>query len=304
LDLDIFRQLAERQKKERVMVSGKPVDESLKVAVRKKYGEIAKAVKGTSCCGPSVSPVSSCCCGGGDPTGKLEFSFVGEDYRTLPGYQEDADLGLGCGLPTELALIREGDTVLDLGSGAGNDAFVARRAVGEKGRVIGLDMTPEMVERARANNKKLGFTNVEFVLGEIESMPIADATADVVVSNCVLNLVPDKAKAFGEIFRVLKPGGHFNVSDIVLVGELPETLRNQAALYVGCVSGASQKQEYLQGLVRAGFKDVKVQKERRVEIPREILLQYASPQELSAMEGSGTGIFSVTVWGEKPEAGA
>ena len=281
------------------MASENPAAENLKEEVRKKYGEIARVVKAGSCCGTPSSDVASCCGKTKTPSG-FSYSMVGDDYKQLPGYQADADLGLGCGLPTELALIREGDTVLDLGSGAGNDAFVARRAVGEKGRVIGLDMTVEMVERAKANNEKLGFTNVEFLLGEIESMPIPEAMADVVVSNCVLNLVPDKTKAFGEIFRVLKPGGHFNVSDIVLMGELPEKIRSQAALFVGCVSGAIQKKDYLNGISKAGFVDVKVQKERRVEVPREVILQYLTAEELAAWEASGTGIFSVTVWGEKP----
>jgi SAM-dependent methyltransferase len=282
------------------MDSKNPADEKLKAEVRRKYGEIAKEPNASSCCGMSSTRESSRCCGGNGSTSALDYSFVGEDYRKLPGYQAEADLGLGCGLPTELALIREGDTVLDLGSGAGNDAFVARRAVGEKGRVIGLDMTAEMVERAKANNQKLGFKNVEFILGEIESMPISEALADVVVSNCVLNLVPNKTKAFAEIFRILKPGGHFNVSDIVLMGELPEKIRTQAVLYVGCVSGAIQKKDYLDGLSKAGFIHVKVQKERRVEVPREVLLQHLAAEELAAWEASGTGIFSVTVWGEKP----
>ncbi len=223
-----------------------------------------------------------------------------DDYAKLPGYRPEADLGLGCGLPTELALIRKGDTVVDLGSGAGNDAFVARRETGEKGRVIGVDMTPEMITLARKNNQKLGYENVEFLLGEIEALPVRDDTADVVVSNCVLNLVPDKAKAFREIHRILKGGGHFNVSDIVLKGAIPARLRKEAELYVGCVSGAVQIDEYLELIAQAGFVNVKVQKERPVEVPREVLLKYLSEKEVREMRNKGVGAFSVTVWGEKP----
>lgn len=279
----------------------KPAAEELKSAVREKYGQIAKSPQRTSCCGMESEPqTKSSCCGGSSHEPGFSYSFIGEDYTRLPGYIADADLGLGCGLPTELARIKEGDTVLDLGSGAGNDAFVARRAVGEKGRVIGVDMTPEMVEKARANNRKQGFANVEFRLGEIETLPVEAATVDVVVSNCVLNLVPDKAKAFKEMFRVLKPGGHFNVSDIVLNGDLPEKLRSEAELYVGCVAGAVKRDEYLGFIREAGFAGVKVQKERRVEVPREVLLKYLSETEVAQMAQKGLGLYSVTVWGEKP----
>lgn len=283
------------------MEKEKPAAEKIKSAVREKYGQIAKAKGRTSCCGMESEPqTKSSCCGDSNHEPGFSYSFIGEDYTRLPGYIADADLGLGCGLPTQLARIKEGDTVLDLGSGAGNDAFVARRAIGEKGRVIGVDMTPEMVEKARANNRKQGFANVEFRLGEIETLPVEAATVDVVVSNCVLNLVPDKAKAFKEMFRVLKPGGHFNVSDIVLNGDLPEKLRSEAELYVGCVAGAVEKEEYLGFITQAGFTGVKVQKERRVEVPREVLLKYLSDPEINELEQKGAGIYSVTVWGEKP----
>lgn len=305
----------------------KAAAEKIKSTVREKYGQIATAPQKTSCCGmeSGKTATSSCCgaeefhdtetsccgteeaqepktsCCGGKKNQGFSYSFIGEDYAQLPGYNPDADLGLGCGLPTELALIREGDTVVDLGSGAGNDVFVARRAVGEKGRVIGVDMTPEMVEKAKANNRKLGFKNVEFIPGEIEALPVADNTADVAISNCVLNLVPDKQKAFREIFRVLKPGGHFNVSDIVLDGELPEKLRSEAELYVGCVAGAVQRGDYLKFIQQAGFADVKIQKERKVEVPREVLLKYLKEAEIRELEQKGVGIASVTVWGKKPK---
>lgn len=275
--------------------------EGVKKIVREKYGQIIKNPERTSCCGMENPKQSkSSCCGGGEEKGGFSYSFIGEVYQKLPGYQPGADLGLGCGLPTELAQIKEGDTVIDLGSGAGNDVFVARRVVGEKGKVIGVDMTPEMVEKARANNRKLGFQNVSFVLGEIEALPVPDNTADIVVSNCVLNLVPDKQKAFQEIYRTLKHGGHFNVSDIVLNGDLPEKLRAEAELYVGCVAGAIQREQYLGFIRQAGFKNIKIQKEREVKIPEEVLLKFLTEQELKTLEKPGIGIYSVTVWGEKP----
>jgi len=263
--------------------------EALKAVVREKYGAIAASTQASGCCG-----LESCA-----PQG-LEFSFVGDDYARLPGYEKAADLGLGCGLPTELAGIRPGDTVVDLGSGAGNDVFVARRAVGEKGRVIGVDMTPEMVERAEANNQKLGFANVSFVLGEIEAIPLGAGIADVVVSNCVLNLVPDKAKAFREMFRILKPGGHFSVSDIVIQGELPAQVRAASELYIGCVSGAVSREEYLRGIALAGFVEVQVQKERPVSVPREVLVAILGEDGTGELEASGAGAVSVTVYGKKP----
>jgi ubiquinone/menaquinone biosynthesis C-methylase UbiE len=191
--------------------------------------------------------------------------------------------------------------VVDLGSGAGNDCFVARSIAGEKGRVIGIDMTGEMIARARENAGKLGFSNVEFRLGDIEDMPVEDNTADVVVSNCVMNLVPDKKRAFSETFRIIKPGGHFCISDIVLQGELPEAVRNEAALYAGCISGAVQKEEYLQIVRDAGFINVTVQKERKTEIPNEILIRYLSLEELREFKRNRVGIYSVTVYAEKPE---
>lgn len=263
----------------------------LKQIVKSKYAEIAlqsKELNATSCCGAS----------GGCSTGT---TVMAEDYSQLPGYVADADLGLGCGLPTEYAGLKEGDTVLDLGSGAGNDCFVARAVVGEKGKVFGVDMTEVMIEKAKRNAKKLGYDNVEFRLGEIEDLPLASNRVDVVVSNCVLNLVPDKEKAFAETFRVLKPGGHFSISDIVLSGELPEGLQQDAALYAGCVSGAIQKEQYLDLVRQSGFVNIQVQKQRRITLPDEILLQYLSQSEVETFKNSGTGIFSVTVYAEKPQ---
>jgi SAM-dependent methyltransferase len=261
----------------------------MKAVVREKYGAIARSAAPGGCCG-----LESCA-----PEG-LETTFVDGDYAKLPGYEKSADLGLGCGLPTEGAGILPGHTVVDLGSGAGNDAFVARRAVGETGRVIGVDMTPAMVERAEANNRKLGYSNVSFVLGEIERLPLAAGTADVVVSNCVLNLVPDKPRAFREMFRVLRAGGHFRVSDIVLEGDLPPRAREAAELYVGCVSGAVPREDYLRGIREAGFVDVEVQKEHRVALPREVLVNILGEAGTRELEASGAGAVSVTVYGRKP----
>jgi SAM-dependent methyltransferase len=232
----------------------------------------------------------------------VEFTVMAEDYSKLSGYVADADLALGCGLPTEFARISAGDTVVDLGSGAGNDCFVARSLAGEKGRVIGIDMTEEMIAKARANATKLGFTNVEFRLGDIEAIPVEDNTVDVVVSNCVMNLVPDKRKAFAETYRIIRPGGHFSISDIVLVGELSDELRRDAALYAGCISGAVQKEEYLRIIADAGFANVHVQKDRVIDVPNEILLRHMTLEQLREFKRNRVGIFSVTVYAEKPPA--
>lgn len=266
-------------------------DQELKDLVKEKYGGIAlqsKQQNETSCCGS----------GGCGPA--VDFSIMAEDYSHLPGYVADADLALGCGLPTAFAQIKPGDTVVDLGSGAGNDCFVARSIAGESGHVIGIDMTIPMLEKANKNVKALGFSNVEFRLGDIENMPVADNTADVVVSNCVMNLVPNKQKAFAETFRIIKPGGHFSISDIVLVGELPEGLRKEAAMYAGCVSGALQKEEYLDIISGAGFINVTVQKQRLIDLPQEILAQYLSPDALRNFNESSIGIFSINVYADKP----
>jgi SAM-dependent methyltransferase len=265
-------------------------NEELKSLVKEKYSEIAlqsTQENETSCCG------SGGCCSGADYT---DFS---ESYTDLKGYNPDADLGLGCGIPTEFAQIEEGDTVIDLGSGAGNDCFVARSLVGESGKVIGIDFTEAMIEKSGQNAEKLGFTNVEFLLGDIEQMPVDSGIADVVISNCVLNLVPDKEMAFQEIFRVLKPGGHISVSDVVLYGELPENIKNAAEMYAGCVSGAVPLNEYLSIIRRSGLSNLKVQKPRRIILPDELLLNYLNSSELETFKTSGNGIYSITVYAEK-----
>jgi arsenite methyltransferase len=267
--------------------------EQLKQLVKEKYSQIAeqsKTLNESSCCG------ATCGCS------SVDAAIMSDDYSKLEGYVADADLGLGCGLPTEFALISEGDTVVDLGSGAGNDAFIARSIVGEKGKVIGIDFTEKMIEKAKANAAKLDFKNVEFRQGDIENMPLGGNVADVVVSNCVLNLVPNKRQAFTETFRILKKGGHFSVSDIVLVGELPAGLHKSAEMYAGCVSGAIQKDEYLSIINEVGFKDIKLQKEKRISLPDEILNEYLSPTEAEEFKSGKTGIFSITVYAEKPDA--
>lgn len=264
--------------------------EQIKDMVREKYSAIALQDKETN---------ESSCCGAGGCSTEV-YTIMSDDYSSLEGYNPDADLGLGCGLPTQYARIGKGDVVIDLGSGAGNDCFIARKETGETGRVIGIDFTPAMIEKARANVDKLGFNNVEFRQGDIEKMPVTSGIADVVVSNCVLNLVPNKAGVFAEIFRVLKPGGHFSISDIVLVGELPAAIRSAAEMYAGCVAGAIQKAEYLSLIHAAGFMGIVVQKEKEIVVPGDILARYLSAEEIGAFAASGVGIFSVTVWGEKP----
>lgn len=267
--------------------------EQLKQLVKEKYSQIAEQSKTEN---------ESSCCGATCGCATVDYAVMADDYTKLDGYQADADLGLGCGLPTEFAQIKEGDTVIDLGSGAGNDAFVARSIVGEKGKVIGIDFTEKMIEKAKKNALKLNFTNVEFRQGDIENMPLAGNTADVVVSNCVLNLVPNKKQAFSETFRVLKKGGHFSVSDIVLVGDLPESLQKSAEMYAGCVAGAIQKMEYLSIIKEAGFNNIAIQKEKRITLPDEILNEYLSTEAMEDFKSGSTGIFSVTVYAEKPDA--
>ncbi len=275
-------------------------NEDLKTIVRQKYADIANSDTAESCgCGPE--PTS--CCG----PSNLSPDFTNNDlmigmnlsYAGKSGYVADADLGLGCGLPTEFAQIQPGDVVLDLGSGAGNDCFVARAETGEIGRVIGLDMTPAMIDRARKNAKIRGYNNVEFVYGDIEEMPLPDNLADVVVSNCVMNLVPDKEKAFAETFRVLKPGGHFSISDIVLNGDLPDGLQHDAELYAGCVSGAIQQAEYLKIVENAGFVNLTIQKRREISLPDAVLNQYLTADEIKAYKEEGKGIFSITLYAGK-----
>ena len=195
------------------------------------------------------------------------LNVIGDAYAGVAGRLDEADLNLGCGVPTRHAALQPGETVLDLGSGAGNDVFIARHEVGPEGRVIGVDMTPDMIAKARANAAKLGFANVEFRLGEIEHLPVEAGSIDVIISNCVLNLLPDKAPAFAEMFRVLRPGGRFCVSDIVATGELPEGVRNAAGLYVGCIAGAMPEAEYLGLIDEAGFADVGSPRPSRLSCP-------------------------------------
>ncbi len=264
--------------------------EQVKNMVRQKYSDIALQDKQTN---------ESSCCGSGCCSTEV-YNIMADDYTQLEGYNPDADLGLGCGLPTQFARIKEGDVVIDLGSGAGNDTFIARHETGETGKVIGIDFTPAMLERARQNAEVRGFNNVEFRQGDIENMPVTDNVADVIVSNCVLNLVPNKDGVFKEIFRVLKPGGHFSISDIVLHGELPHQIKEAAAMYAGCVAGAIQKQVYLELIEGNGFTGVTIQKDKPIIVPDDILSNYLSAEHLEAFKQSGTGIRSITVYAEKP----
>lgn len=265
-------------------------EEQLKELVRQKYSEIALQDKETN--------ESSCCGASGCSTDV--YNIMNEDYTSLEGYNAEADLGLGCGLPTQFAKIRKGDVVIDLGSGAGNDAFIARTEAGETGKVIGIDFTSAMIDKARLNAEKLAYHNVEFRQGDIENMPVSANVADVIVSNCVLNLVPNKAGVFADIFRVLKPGGHFSISDVVLVGDLPENLRSAGEMYAGCVSGAIQKDAYLELIHNSGFKNIVIQKEKAIVIPEDILKDYLNEQEIIDFKSRATGIFSITVYAEKP----
>lgn len=255
----------------------------IKQLVQEKYGAIALQSANSCGCG------SECCTDN-------NFSMIGNEYTTLAGYVPEADLGLGCGLPTESAQLRPGETVLDLGSGAGNDVFVARRYVGETGYVIGVDMTPAMVEKAKVNATKVGYSNVEFRLGDIEALPVAANTVDIAMSNCVLNLVPNKAVAFAEIYRVLKPGGRFCISDIVVTQELPETIRQAAEMYVGCVSGAILQADYLSLIMAAGFTGVTVTKTKPIHISPAILSEYLSAEDAANL---GQPVVSITVVGYK-----
>ncbi len=267
--------------------------EKLKETVRAKYNQISEQSKEYN---------ASSCCGAGDSSEEV-YNIMNDDYSTIEGYNQDADLGLGCGLPTQFARIERGDTVIDLGSGAGNDCFVARHETGPTGKVLGIDFAESMIAKARNNAEKLGFNNVEFRYGDIEDMPVSDNTADVIVSNCVLNLVPDKPKVFSEIFRVLKPGGHFSISDIVLVGDLPDALREDAEMYAGCVAGAIQKEDYLGYIDKAGFDNITLQKEKTIDIPNDILSRYLSDEERDKFKNGSTGIYSITVFAQKPGGG-
>lgn len=263
--------------------------EEIKEMVKQKYSEIALQDK--------ESNESSCCGSGGCST--EVYNIMSEDYNELKGYDSNADLGLGCGLPTQFAKINKGDIVVDLGSGAGNDCFVARAETGETGKIIGVDFTEAMITKARLNADKLGFNNVEFRLGDIENLPIGGNSADVVISNCVLNLVPNKQKAFSEMHRILKNGGHFSISDIVVTGDLPEKIKNAAEMYAGCVASAIKKDEYLGYIKEIGFKNILIQKEKPIIVPKDILINYLTEEEIVAYTSSPNIIYSITVYAEK-----
>ena len=261
-------------------------ENSIKEIVKEKYGSIAVEKDRNSCCG------SGCC-------NTSNYNIMNEEYDGLNGYNPDADLGLGCGLPTKFAKIKKGDTVIDLGSGAGNDCFIARAEAGETGKVIGIDFTPEMIEKAKENVKRKGFTNVEFIFGDIDNMPVSSDIADVVVSNCVLNLVPNKKAVFNEIYRVLKTNGHFSISDIVKTGDFPEEILNTVEMYAGCVAGAVSKDEYLSFIKEAGFKNITVQKENIIILPDEILENNFSDDTINLYKANSDVIRSITVYAEK-----
>lgn len=224
---------------------------------------------------------------------------MSEDYSRLNGYEPDADLGVGCGLPTRYAGIKPGDTVIDLGSGAGNDCFIARAETGADGKVIGIDFSPQMLAKARANAAKRGYDNVEFREGDIENMPVGNDTADVVVSNCVLNLLPRKDRIFKEIRRVLKPGGHFCVSDVVLQGIFPKEFTDNAAMYAGCIASAIQQEDYLTEIRKAGFTDIRIERTKKIVIPDEVLQAYLDADTIQKYKAGNVGIYSITVTGQK-----
>ena len=273
-------------------------DKQIKKVVREGYAKIAK--QDSSCC----APVNSCC-GSTDLAQDISKS-IGYTEEELKAVPEGANLGLGCGNPVALASLREGETVLDLGSGAGFDCFLAAGKVGENGRVIGVDMTPEMIEKARENASKGNYTNVEFRLGEIENLPVADNSVDVVISNCVINLAPDKRKVFKEAFRVLKPGGRLMVSDIVLLKELPEFIKNSIEAYIGCLSGAIMKDEYIEAIKAAGFQEVSILDE--TSFPIECMANDPTAKALienlkippETLEKVASLVISINAYGVKP----
>ena len=258
----------------------------LKKIVREKYSRIVKD--------------NTTCCGQADCNDKSTFQLINENYVSLDGYVSEADLQLGCGIPTEYSEIQRGQTVVDLGSGAGNDAFIARSLVGDTGWVIGIDMTEKMVLKAMENLKASGYKNIEFKLGDIESIPLEENTADVVISNCVLNLVPDKQKAFDEIYRILKPGGHFCISDIVSTCSLPQKIQEIAALYTGCISGAMELQEYLNKISCSGFISIQIKATKKLDLSPEQFNMYLNPKEQINFPNLHDSFRSITVFGIKP----
>ena len=271
----------------------------IKKSVREGYAKIAK--QGSSCC----APVKSCC--GGTNLAEDISKGIGYTEGELKAVPEGANLGLGCGNPVALASLREGEVVLDLGSGGGLDSFLAANKVGKSGRVIGVDMTQEMIEKARENAREGKYGNVEFRLGEIENLPVADNFVDVVISNCVINLVPDKRRVFEEVFRVLKPGGRLMVSDIVLLKELPDVIKDSVEAYIGCLSGAIMRDEYIEAIKAAGFQKVKIVDE--TSFPVEFMANdptakaiikdiKITPQEVANIAHS---VLSIKVYGVKPD---
>ncbi|CAD8109049.1 unnamed protein product [Paramecium primaurelia] len=263
-------------------------EEQIKNNVKQRYGEI---------CEQKLSINSGCCSTSG--CGTIDYALFAEKYQNLQGYIPEADLGLGCGIPTEFAELKKGDVVLDLGSGAGNDCFIAKAQVGESGRVIGVDMTPSMIRKAQLNSDKYNIRNVEFRQGDITDIPVLDNYVDVVISNCVINLVPDKRKVFSEIHRVLKQNGHFSISDVLSTGDLPLAIRQAQELHIGGVSGALRKDVYLKTLEELGFTDIKIKKEKVIDFPEELMLQYVSKEVLNEFENSGTKILSATIFARK-----
>jgi arsenite methyltransferase len=272
-------------------------EEEKRTLVRKGYAKIAKE-KGSCCCQES----SPCCGSNTYEEISKKMGYTEEELRSVP---EASNMGLGCGNPVALASLKEGETVVDLGSGGGLDCFLAAKKVGEKGRVIGIDMTPEMIDNARENLRKSNFKNVEFRLGEIENLPIADNTADIVISNCVINLSPNKKRVFEEAFRVLKPNGRLMVSDIVLLKELSEDIRNSDKSYVNCVSGAIMKDKYIETIKQVGFKDVQIVEETSFS-KENVVVDAAAKETLSESEIAERtekilgSIVSVKVSGIKP----
>ncbi|MBS7619627.1 arsenite methyltransferase [Candidatus Bathyarchaeota archaeon] len=267
--------------------------EEIRKKVRESYSQIAQ--RNLSCCTSSPS-----CCGKGEaPKIILPSGYSESDLESVP---EEAKLSLGCGNPIIFSSIRGGETVVDLGSGFGLDCLIASRKVGENGKVIGVDMTPEMINKARINATRAGYSNVEFRLGEIENLPIADNVADVVISNCVINLSPDKERVFQEAYRILKPGGRILVSDIVFQNEPPRRIRENLRAYVECIGGAILKEDYLSMIRKAGFQEVKVLDEKRMIDDSGVEEEYANEFEISLKDARkvAESLLSITVYGLKP----
>ncbi|MCX7863264.1 MAG: arsenite methyltransferase [Bacteroidales bacterium] len=259
---------------------------NIKESIKQAYSSVLKRKNSCGC-------NSSCC------SSDTLFTFSDTNYKKLDGYQQEADYLLGCGLPLEAANIKEGSIILDLGCGAGNDVFIASKMVGDKGKVIGIDFTEAMIKKANEIKDKLNISNVEFILADIEQLPIVTETIDVVISNCVLNLVPDKEKAFKEIFRVLKKGGIFSISDIVLNTTLPTSVKSVVDLYVGCISGAIMKSEYLKIIKQVGFSEIEIKKEQEITLPDEYFLRYINKEEINEFKRTNNAIQSITITAKK-----